>query len=904
MGSRAWLGFLVIVTFIHVTHGLFCVTCTNAKNHSECDRIGKIQKCQKNEKSCMIEVRWISNQGRKLVSKGCKQINACKNNLDLKACIEERPNSQCYCCCETNICNRGDSRCFPEGDPRLAELNGNISPSNPNVRHDPASGACPTLRTVRFGTVRCSSSNRRGSRCTFTCRRNYFSNAEQMTLTCRSNGWSSNVPVCQPMGCTYRRLPHGYSFCSRGRFHQSVCRHYCRRGYTRVGSFTSTCSFNQQTYTGRWSTGLPVCQAGRRPNRPRNCPAIANLQNGRTICSRQFQPRSLCRFSCNSNYHLVGSQRIYCQQISLQMSRWSSRKPTCRVINKRCPATPRLANGRLSCTQSNRLGSVCTFNCDQHYAKRGINYISCTEVGQLAQWRGGELPTCRPINRCETVTLTNGMSTCSIGKEVGSVCDLTCAEGYRIRGVDQITCTADGSWSSTTTICTEVLCSVIPPSDNIEIACSNGRSIGSVCSFDCDEGYYRIGQDQTMCLVQTSSSAEWSAAAPTCLPPTTCPALDELPNGLIDCTNSSNVGSHCDFVCGETYVMDGPSSTVCGEVRFGYGQWSHPLPVCKETCYVLSDMGNVRASCPVNKVVGSTCTFSCPRDHELVGFATTTCTNSENNGPVWDKPTPTCQLIKCPELRPFTRGNYTCTNSNNARSRCSYTCGDDYILRPSTSQTIRCQSNKNWTHAPPCCARQCPASPKIDIVMVLDSSSSVTEPGWRKMINFVKTALGFYEMGPNSTSVSVFRYNAEIDEANKISFQYTQTYGKEQLLRRIGRLPYNGQGTRTGQALSYALHILTNEINRPDAVDVVLVLTDGKSQDAVKAPAEALRRNGVLTYAIAIQPERGVLNMNQLNDIAGTPHNLFLLRSGFSSFTEDFAREIRNSVCHDQDVCI
>ena len=53
------------------------------------------------------------------------------------------------------------------------------------------------------------------------------------------------------------------------------------------------------------------------------------------------------------------------------------------------------------------------------------------------------------------------------------------------------------------------------------------------------------------------------------------------------------------------------------------------------------------------------------------------------------------------------------------------------------------------------------------------------------------------------------------------------------------------QGTRTGQAIQYALdnHLSAEYGNRPGIDDFVIVITDGKSQDDVIIPSTAVRNS-------------------------------------------------------------
>ena len=53
-------------------------------------------------------------------------------------------------------------------------------------------------------------------------------------------------------------------------------------------------------------------------------------------------------------------------------------------------------------------------------------------------------------------------------------------------------------------------------------------------------------------------------------------------------------------------------------------------------------------------------------------------------------------------------------------------------------------------------------------------------------------------------------------------------------------------GTRTGNAINYTASTLLKVGNRPEARDVVLLITDGASQDDVVVPSANLHATGAL----------------------------------------------------------
>ena len=53
------------------------------------------------------------------------------------------------------------------------------------------------------------------------------------------------------------------------------------------------------------------------------------------------------------------------------------------------------------------------------------------------------------------------------------------------------------------------------------VNCTNDNFIGSVCTFDCDEGYELVGDDQSECIVECTEydcGGYWTRRAPVCRP--------------------------------------------------------------------------------------------------------------------------------------------------------------------------------------------------------------------------------------------------------------------------------------------------------------------------------------------------------------------------------------------------
>jgi len=186
----------------------------------------------------------------------------------------------------------------------------------------------------------------------------------------------------------------------------------------------------------------------------------------------------------------------------------------------------------------------------------------------------------------------------------------------------------------------------------------------------------------------------------------------------------------------------------------------------------------------------------------------------------------------------------------------------------------------------------CPSDPVVDLLFIVDSSSSVRADNFEKMKEFLKYVVSHFAIGPNKAQVGVIRYNSKVDER----FTLAQYSSNEAVENAITAMPYNGKGTKTAQAL---LHAARNSLNaragrRPGVPAVVVVITDGKAQDSSNLLANAeLLQSKANVVAIGIKGAK----IDQLNEIATDPDE----KSVFSVF--DFSAlngiidTLKNAVC-------
>ncbi|XP_076867462.1 vitrin isoform X6 [Brachyhypopomus gauderio] len=134
-----------------------------------------------------------------------------------------------------------------------------------------------------------------------------------------------------------------------------------------------------------------------------------------------------------------------------------------------------------------------------------------------------------------------------------------------------------------------------------------------------------------------------------------------------------------------------------------------------------------------------------------------------------------------------------------------------------------------------------------DIAFVIDGSSSVGTGNFRTVLQFVANVTREFEISDTDTRVGAVQYTYE----QRLEFAFGQHDTKADVLNAIKRISYWSGGTSTGAAITYVAEQLFSK-SKPNKRKIMIVITDGRSYDDVRAPALAVHRQGVIAYSIGI----------------------------------------------------
>ncbi|XP_018421701.1 PREDICTED: collagen alpha-1(VII) chain-like [Nanorana parkeri] len=187
-----------------------------------------------------------------------------------------------------------------------------------------------------------------------------------------------------------------------------------------------------------------------------------------------------------------------------------------------------------------------------------------------------------------------------------------------------------------------------------------------------------------------------------------------------------------------------------------------------------------------------------------------------------------------------------------------------------------------------------PSAEAADIVFLIDESWSVGEENFQIIKDFVRSMIGSFHntevLGKEGIRFGVAVYG----DSTRMSIELSDYETTQDVLLALQSIAYKGGNTKTGEALGYlANRVFNPSISREDVPKIVVLLTDGKSGDAVEEKAQQLQDRGVTIYAIGIKNA----DRNELMKIASAPieENVIIVRDFWSLF--DMLPRISRRIC-------
>ncbi|KAJ8262626.1 hypothetical protein GJAV_G00168500 [Gymnothorax javanicus] len=174
-------------------------------------------------------------------------------------------------------------------------------------------------------------------------------------------------------------------------------------------------------------------------------------------------------------------------------------------------------------------------------------------------------------------------------------------------------------------------------------------------------------------------------------------------------------------------------------------------------------------------------------------------------------------------------------------------------------------------------------SARLDLVFLVDESSSVGATNFLSELRFVRKLLSDFPVVPSATRVALVTFSSKthvLARVDHISTPRSHQHKCSLFNQEIPAINYRGGGTYTKGAFQQAAKILSH--SRENATRVIFLITDGYSNGGDPRPVAALlRAQGVEIFTFGIWQG----NIRELNDMASHPkeEHCFLLHN-FAEF--------------------
>ncbi|XP_070342369.1 collagen alpha-1(XX) chain isoform X5 [Equus asinus] len=146
---------------------------------------------------------------------------------------------------------------------------------------------------------------------------------------------------------------------------------------------------------------------------------------------------------------------------------------------------------------------------------------------------------------------------------------------------------------------------------------------------------------------------------------------------------------------------------------------------------------------------------------------------------------------------------------------------------------------------------RCTPPTPVDMIFLVDGSWSIGYGHFQQVKDFLASVIEPFEIGPDKVQVGLTQYSGDPQTEWDLN-----TFGtKEEVLAAIRGLRYRGGNTFTGLALTHVLEQNLKPIAgpRPEATTVVILVTDGKSQDDARTAGHVLKELGVDVFAVGVK---------------------------------------------------
>nr|XP_039266283.1 E-selectin-like [Styela clava] len=316
---------------------------------------------------------------------------------------------------------------------------------------------------------------------------------------------------------------------------------------------------------------------------------------------------------------------------------------------------------------------------------------------------------------CTVSSPLHGTTDCTGTVDVGTICNITCDDGYFNNSVRSAECIKQDEWDNNNwnDTCQAIMC---PESSFIansqQSTCIPSNSYNDTCDITCLDGYYNDGDKQATCKDtnennDTNKYGDWNEGSANCTA-ITCPvSFTIISNSQQSNCTSISFNDTCDITCLDGYYNDGDKQATCTDSNENNdtnrdGNWDEGSANCTAiTCPVsFTIISNSQQSNCTSISFNDTCDITCLDGYYNDGDKQATCTDSNENNDTnrdgnWDEGSANCTAITCPvSFTIISNSQQSNCTSISFNDTCDITCLDGYY-NDGDKQATCTDSNKN-----------------------------------------------------------------------------------------------------------------------------------------------------------------------------------------------------------------
>nr|XP_045229548.1 sushi, von Willebrand factor type A, EGF and pentraxin domain-containing protein 1 [Macaca fascicularis] len=378
-----------------------------------------------------------------------------------------------------------------------------------------------------------------GSAVQYSCKPGHILVGSDLRLCLQNREWSGASPRCEAISCKKPNPIMNGSIKGSNYTYLSMLYYECDPGYVLNGTERRICQDDKN-----WDEDEPICI-------PVDCGSPPVLANGQ-VRGDEYTFQKEIEYTCNEGFLLEGARSQAC----LANGSWSGATPDC--VPVRCATPPQLANGVMEGLDYGFMKEVA-FHCHEGYMLHGASKLTCQSDGN---W-DAEVPLCKPVNCGPPEDLAHGFPN-GFSFIHGGHIQYQCFPGYKLHGNSSRRCLSNGSWSGSSPSCLPCRCST----PVIEYGTVNGTDFdcGKAARIQCFKGFKLLGLSEITC----EANGQWSSGFPHC-EHTSCGSLPLIPNAFISessswkenvitysCRSGYVIQGSSDLICTEKGVWSQP----------------------------------------------------------------------------------------------------------------------------------------------------------------------------------------------------------------------------------------------------------------------------------------------------------------------------------------------------------